>query len=298
MKSKTMLYVRDHWQLYVIFLLPALALTIIFRYIPMGGIMIAFQDYNPIRGLLGSRWVGLKHFSRFLSSPDFLSYLSNTLKLSVYGLLWGFPVPIILALLLNRVQSPSIKRNIQLVLYLPNFISVIVVCGIVRILLSVTGPVNNFFGTQINFMAAPEAFRSIYIASGIWQGAGWASIMYTAALANVNQETREAAMLDGANILQEIRVVEWPAIKDIALIQFILQAGNIMSIGFEKAYALQTDLNLPSAEIIATYVYKKGLLDGDYSFSTAVGLFNTVVNVIMLLIVNKTISKLNDEQGL
>ncbi|WP_294427556.1 sugar ABC transporter permease [uncultured Treponema sp.] len=298
MKSKTMLYVRDHWQLYVIFLLPALALTIIFRYIPMGGILIAFQDYNPIRGLLGSRWVGLKHFARFLSSPDFLSYLSNTLKLSVYGLLWGFPVPIILALLLNRVQSPSIKRNVQLVLYLPNFISVIVVCGIVRILLSVTGPVNNFFGTKINFMAAPEAFRSIYIASGIWQGAGWASIMYTAALANVNQETREAAILDGANILQEIRVVEWPAIKDIALIQFILQAGNIMSIGFEKAYALQTDLNLPSAEIIATYVYKKGLLDGDYSFSTAVGLFNTVVNVIMLLIVNKTVSKLNDEQGL
>lgn len=298
MKSKTMLYVRDHWQLYVIFLLPALALTIIFRYIPMGGILISFQDYNPIRGLLGSRWVGLKHFARFLSSPDFLSYLANTLKLSVYGLLWGFPVPIILALLLNRVQSPAIKRNVQLVLYLPNFISVIVVCGIVRILLSVTGPVNNFLGTQINFMAAPEAFRSIYIASGIWQGAGWASIMYTAALANVNQETREAAILDGANILQEIRVVEWPAIKGIALIQFILQAGNIMSIGFEKAYALQTDLNLPSAEIIATYVYKKGLLDGDYSFSTAVGLFNTVVNVIMLLIVNKTISKLNDEQGL
>ena len=142
MKSKTMLYVRDHWQLYVIFLLPALALTIIFRYIPMGGILIAFQDYNPIRGLLGSRWVGLKHFARFLSSPDFLSYLSNTLKLSVYGLLWGFPVPIILALLLNRVQSPSIKRNVQLVLYLPNFISVIVVCGIVRILFSVTGDEN------------------------------------------------------------------------------------------------------------------------------------------------------------
>lgn len=298
MKSKTLSYVRDHWQLYIIFLLPALALTIVFRYVPMGGILIAFQDYNPIRGLLASRWVGMKHFARFLSSPDFLSYLANTLKLSVYGLLWGFPVPIILALLLNRVQSPSIKRNVQLVLYLPNFISVIVVCGIVRIMLSVTGPVNSFFGSQVNFMAAPEAFRSIYIASGIWQGAGWASIMYTAALANVNQETREAAILDGANILQEIRVVEWPAIKSIALIQFILQAGNIMSIGFEKAYALQTDLNLPAAEIIATYMYKKGLLDGDYSFSTAVGLFNTVVNVIMLLVVNKTVSKMNEGQGL
>ena len=298
MKSKTLLYVRDHWQLYVVFLLPALALTIIFRYIPMGGILIAFQDYNPIKGLLTSRWVGVKHFARFLSSPDFLSYLANTLKLSIYGLLWGFPVPIILALLLNRVQSAGIKRNVQLVLYMPNFISVIVVCGMVRILLSVTGPVNNFLGTQINFMTSPDAFRSIYIASGIWQGAGWGSIMYTAALANVNHETREAAILDGANILQEIRVVEWPAIKNIVIIQFILQAGNIMSIGFEKAFALQTDLNLSSAEIIATYVYKKGLLDGDYSFSTAVGLFNTVINVIMLLIVNKTVSKLNDDQGL
>lgn len=298
MKSKTLTYIRQHWQLYVIFLLPAVLLTVIFRYIPMGGILIAFQDYNPIRGVLASRWVGLKHFSRFLSSPDFITYLLNTLKLSIYGLLWGFPVPIILALLLNRIRSAGIKRNIQLVLYMPNFVSVIVVCGIVRILLSVTGPLNHFLGTQINFMTMPSAFRSIYIASGIWQGAGWASIMYTAALANVSQETREAAILDGANILQEIAVVEWPAIKDMVVIQFILQAGNIMSIGFEKAYALQTDLNLPAAEIIATYVYKKGLLDGDYSFSTAVGLFNTIINVILLIIVNKTVSKMNDGQGL
>ncbi len=298
MKSKTLTYIRQHWQLYVIFLLPAVLLTVIFRYIPMGGILIAFQDYNPIRGVLASRWVGLKHFSRFLSSPDFITYLLNTLKLSIYGLLWGFPVPIILALLLNRIRSAGIKRNIQLVLYMPNFVSVIVVCGIVRILLSVTGPLNHLLGTQINFMTMPSAFRSIYIASGIWQGAGWASIMYTAALANVSQETREAAILDGANILQEIAVVEWPAIKDMVVIQFILQAGNIMSIGFEKAYALQTDLNLPAAEIIATYVYKKGLLDGDYSFSTAVGLFNTIINVILLIIVNKTVSKMNDGQGL
>lgn len=295
---KTFLYLRQHWQLYVIFLLPAFALTVIFRYIPMGGILIAFQDYNPIRGLLGSRWVGLKHFSRFLSSPDFLSYLANTLKLSIFGLLWGFPVPIILAFLLNCIHSHGIKRNIQLVLYMPNFVSVIVVCGIVRIVLSVTGPLNQFLSTQFNFMTMPGAFRSIYIASGIWQGAGWASIMYTASLSGVSQELREAAVLDGANLLQEIKVVEWPAIKDMVVIQFILQAGNIMSIGFEKAYALQTDLNLASSEIIATYVYKKGLLDGDYSFSTAVGLFNTVINVIMLLIVNKVVSKMNDEQGL
>ncbi|MGX8684923.1 MAG: ABC transporter permease, partial [Lachnospiraceae bacterium] len=291
---KTMLYVRQHWQLYFFFLLPALLLTIIFRYLPMGGILIAFQDYNPIRGILGSRWVGFKYFQRFLSSPDFLRYLANTLKLSIYGLLWGFPVPILLALLLNRIQSTGIKQKVQTVLYLPNFISVIVLCGLVRILLSVTGPLNHILGTQINFMTMPGAFRTIYIMSGIWQGAGWASIMYTAALSGASQELREAAIMDGANIFQQIKVVEWPAIKDMVVIQFILQAGNIMSIGFEKAYALQTDLNLSTAEIISTYVYKKGLLDGDYSFSTAVGLFNTVINVILLITVNKIVEKMND----
>ena len=294
----TLLYLKQHWKLYVIFLLPALALTLIFKYIPMGGIMIAFQKYNPIKGILGSEWVGFKYFERFLSSPDFMTYLINTLKLSVYGLLWGFPVPILLAFLLNRIQSTGIKKKIQLVLYLPNFISVIVLCGIVRIFLSVTGPVNLLFGTSINFMTMPEAFRTIYIASGIWQGAGWASIMYTAALSNASQELKEAALIDGANIFQQIKAVEWPAIKDLVVIQFIMQAGNIMSIGFEKAYALQTDLNLPASEIIATYVYKKGLLDGDYSFSTAVGLFNTVINVILLVVVNKIVAKMNDGKGL
>lgn len=293
-----MLYVRQHWQLYFFFLLPALLLTIIFRYLPMGGILIAFQDYNPIRGILGSRWVGFKYFHRFLSSPDFLRYLANTLKLSIYGLLWGFPVPILVALLLNRIQSAGIKQKVQTVLYLPNFISVIVLCGLVRILLSVTGPLNHIMGTQINFMTMPGAFRTIYIMSGIWQGAGWASIMYTAALSGASQELREAAIMDGANIFQQIKVVEWPAIKDMVVIQFILQAGNIMSIGFEKAYALQTDLNLSTAEIISTYVYKKGLLDGDYSFSTAVGLFNTVINVILLIVVNKIVEKMNDGKGL
>lgn len=294
----TLVYVRRHWQLYLLFLLPALALTLIFKYAPMGGILIAFQKYNPIKGILGSRWVGLKHFERFLRSPDFMQYLVNTLKLSIYGLLWGFPAPILLAFLLNRIESKGIKKKIQLVLYMPNFVSVIVLCGIVRIFLSVTGPINMLLGTQINFMTMPEAFRSIYIISGIWQGAGWASIMYTASLSNASQDLKEAAVIDGANIFQQIRAVEWPAIKDMVVIQFILQAGNIMSIGFEKAYALQTDLNLKTSEIIATYVYKKGLIDGDYSFSTAVGLFNTVINVILLIIVNKIVAKMNDGKGL
>ena len=294
----TLVYVKQHWQLYVFFLGPALLLTIVFRYIPMGGILIAFQKYNPFKGILGSEWVGLKYFKQFLSSPDFMQYLANTLKLSIFGLLWGFPMPIILALLLNRITSSKIKQKIQLVLYMPNFISVIVLCGMVRILLSVTGPFNMLLGTNINFLTIPAAFRPIYIISGIWQGAGWASIMYTAALSNASKELKEAAQIDGANIWQQIKAVEWPAIKDMVVIQFILQAGNIMSIGFEKAYALQSDMNLASSEIIATYVYKKGLLNGDYSYSTAVGLFNTIVNVILLIVVNKVVEKLNDGQGL
>lgn len=294
----TLVYMRQHWQLYVIFLLPAFALTIIFRYIPMGGILIAFEDYNAIQGFLGSPFVGFKHFRRFLSSPDFMAYLVNTLKLSIYGLLWGFPIPILLAFLLNRVESAKIKQKIQLVLYMPNFISVIVLCGIVRILLSVTGPLNMILGTSTDFMTMPEAFRTIYIASGIWQGAGWGSIMYTAALSNASQELKEAAVIDGANIFQQIKAVEWPAIKDVVIIQFIMSAGNIMSVGFEKAYALQTDLNMKTSEIISTYVYKKGLLDGDYGFSTAVGLFNTVINLILLVTVNKIVARMNEGKGL
>ncbi len=295
---KNVLYVKQHWQLYVLFLGPALALTIIFKYLPMGGVLIAFQKYNPFKGILGSEWVGLKYFKQFLSSPDFMQYLGNTLKLSIFGLLWGFPMPIILAFLLNRVASSKLKQKIQLVLYMPNFISVIVLCGMVRILLSVTGPLNMLMGTSINFLTIPSAFRPIYIISGIWQGAGWASIMYTAALSNASTELKEAAQIDGANIFQQIKAVEWPAIKDMVVVQFILQAGNIMSIGFEKAYALQSDMNLASSEIIATYVYKKGLLNGDYSYSTAVGLFNTIINVILLLVVNKVVEKMNDGQGL
>ncbi len=294
----TLVYLRQHWQLYVLFMLPAFALTVIFRYVPMGGILIAFMEYNPIRGILGSEWVGFEHFNRFLSSPDFMRYLMNTLKLSVFGLLWGFPAPILLAFLLNRILSSKIKQKIQLVLYMPNFISVIVLCGIVRIMLAPTGMINMLLGTSTNFMTMPSAFRTIYIASGIWQGAGWASIIYTAALSNASKELKEAAVIDGANIIQQIKAVEWPAIKDTVLIQFIMSVGNIMSVGFEKAYALQTDLNLNASEIISTYVYKKGLLDGDYGFSTAVGLFNTVINVILLISMNALVKKMNDGKGI
>lgn len=291
-------YIKRNWQLYLFFTLPGLLLTIIFKYIPMGGILIAFEDFNPMRGIFGSEWVGFEHFRRFLTSPDFMTYLVNTLKLSVYGLLWGFPVPIILALLLNRIRRKSLQKKIQLIIYAPNFISVIVLCGMIFIFLSPVGPVNKLFGTSINFMTMPEAFRSIYIASGIWQGAGWASIMYTAALSNSSPELVEAAVMDGASIFQQILNVDIPAIKPIIVIQFILQAGNIMSLGFEKAYALQTSLNIPTSEILPTYVYKLGLQMGDYSFSTAVGLFNSVINVVLLILVNTIVKKLNDGEGI
>ena len=262
-------YIKRNWQLYVFFLMPALLLTIIFKYIPMGGVLIAFEDYNVIKGVFGSQWVGLDYFRRFLSSPDFMKYLLNTLKLSAYSLLWGFPIPIILALLLNQIRRTGIKKKIQLLIYAPNFISVIVLCGMVRMFLSPVGPINQVFGSDTNWMTMPEAFRTIYIASGIWQGAGWASIMYTAALSNASKDLEEAAIVDGANIFQQIWYVQLPAIKNIIVIQFILQAGNIMSIGFEKAYALQTDMNLPASEILSTYVYRIGLLNGDYGYSTA-----------------------------
>lgn len=291
-------YIKKNWQLYIIFLLPAVILTFIFKYIPMGGILIAFKDYNAFQGIWGSDWVGFRYFQRFISSPDFMNYLLNTLKLSLYGLAWGFPIPILLALILNRIRRVGIKKNIQLLIYLPNFISVIVLCGMVKIFLSPVGPLNALFGTTADFMSMPEAFRTIYIASGIWQGAGWGSILYTASLANASQELTEAAVVDGANIFQQILHVDIPAIKNIIVIQFILQAGNIMSIGFEKAYALQTDMNIPASEILATYVYKIGLLNGDYGFSTAVGLFNSLINVVLLLIVNKVVSKLNEGQGI
>ena len=262
-------YVKKNWQLYVFFLLPALLLTIIFKYVPMGGVLIAFEDYNVIDGVFGSKWVGLEYFRRFLASPDFMNYLVNTLKLSIYGLLWGFPIPIILALLLNQIRRAGIRKKIQLLIYAPNFISVIVLCGMVRMFLSPVGPLNKLIGSDANWMTMPAAFRTIYI-----------------------------AVVDGANILQQIWYVQLPAIKNIIVIQFILQAGNIMSIGFEKAYALQTDMNLPASEILSTYVYRIGLLNGDYGYSTAVGLFNSVINVILLIFVNWVVKKLNDGEGL
>ncbi|MBO0994920.1 sugar ABC transporter permease [Bacillus sp. SD088] len=279
-------------------MMPAFTLLIIFKYLPIGGILLAFENYSGLKGLFGSEWVGLDNFKRFLSSTEFWRLFGNTLKLSIYSLLWGFFPPIILALLLSRVRHVGLRKRIQLFIYAPNFISVIVLAGMVFVFLSPVGPVNQFLGTEINFMAESSAFRTIYIASGIWQGAGWASIIYTAVLANVSKELIEAARIDGASLLQQIWHVELPTLRPIMVIQFILSVGHIMSIGFEKALALQTDLNRATSEIIPTYVYKIGIQVGDYGYSTAVELFNSIINVILLLMVNFIVSKLNNNEGL
>ncbi|QGQ96058.1 sugar ABC transporter permease [Paenibacillus psychroresistens] len=281
---------------------PAFILTIIFKYVPMYGAIIAFKDFSPSKGILHSDWVGFEHFRDFLTSPNFEVIFMNTLKLSLYGLILGFPVPIILALMLNQLRGVAIKKNIQLILYAPNFISVVVIVGMTFVFLSPTGPMNaiitSITGSPVMFMSDPDYFRSIYILSGIWQGAGFASIIFVAALAGVDPELHNAATIDGASILQRIRHIDLPTIKPVMAIIFILGAGGIMSIGFEKAFLMQTTLNVTTSEILPTYVYKIGLQAGDYAYSAAVGLFNSVINVILLIFVDFVVKKLNEGEGL
>lgn len=288
-------------KLLLLMLIPGLALTFVFRYIPMYGVLIAFKDYNPLKGVMGSEWIGFEEFIKFLSSPNFGTLLGNTLKLSVYGLLLGFLPPIILAIMLNQLLSDTAKKRIQLVLYAPNFISVVVIVGMIFLFFSVGGPINailKLVGLEANFLTNPDFFRPLYILSGIWQGMGWASTLYTATLVNVDPSLVEAAKLDGANIFQRIWYIDLPALKPVMVIQFILAAGGIMNVGYEKAFLMQTSLNLTSSEIISTYVYKIGLVSGDYSYSTAVGLFNALINIILLIAVNKIVKRVNDGQGL
>ena len=304
MKQKVknnLFYMRKNYLLYLL-VLPAIVLTFIFKYVPIYGFIIAFKNYNPLQGIIGSEWVGFEHFTRFLSSPNFMILLVNTLKLSVYGLLLGFFPPIILAISFNLLASDKLKKRLQLILYAPNFISVVIIVGMIFLFFSNKGPVNHiyefFTGKTVPFLTEPDFFRPLYIFSGIWQGIGWSSILYTATLSNVSPELIDAAKIDGANILQRIWHVDIPAIKPVMVISFILAAGGIMSVGYEKAYLMQTTMNLPSSEIIATYVYKVGLQSGDYSYSTAVGLFNSLINLILIIAVNQTVKKLNDGEGL
>ncbi|WP_407944350.1 ABC transporter permease [Ornithinibacillus californiensis] len=294
-------YFKSNYTLYL-FLAPAVIVVFIFNYIPMYGALIAFKDFSAMKGILGSDWVGLEHFKEFLTSPNFLNIFLNTIKLSFLELIIGFPIPIILALMLNQIRRAMVKKNIQLVLYAPNFISVVIVAGMIFILLSPTGPINTIFSMFTNspvpFMTDPDMFRPIYIFSGIWQTAGWASIIYVAALANVDPQLHEAATLDGASLFQRMIHIDLPTLKPVIAVLLILSVGGIMAIGFEKAYLLQTDLNLPASEILPTYVYKRGLQLGDYSYSTAVGLFNSIINVVLLIFANNVVKKLSKGESL
>lgn len=288
--------ILSNYQLYL-FLLPALIYFIVFHYVPMYGVLIAFKDFVATKGIMGSPWVGFKHFERFFDSYQFWGLIKNTLGLSVTQLIVGFPLPIFLALMLNQIRSEKYKRFVQTVVYAPHFISIVVLAGMIYVFFSNNGLINNliviFGGDPISFMAKPEWFKPLYIASGVWQETGWAAIIYLAALAGVSPELHEAAVMDGANKWQRIFHVDIPAIMPTAVILLILSVGNIMNIGFEKAYLLQTPMNQPAAEIIPTYVYKMGLQQAQYSFAAAVGLFNSVINLVLLVAVNKFAKKLS-----
>lgn len=278
-------------------LIPSVLITLVFKYFPMYGILLAFKDYNPMLGIAGSEWVGLEHFRDFLTSPNFMRLLENSLKLSIYGLLWGFFPPIIIALMLNQIMSEKVKSTLQTILYMPNFISTVIIVGIIFLLFSSSGPIVSILesiGIDVpNFLTDPGSFRPLYIISGIWQGMGWASLLYTAVLSGIPPELYEAAEIDGATIWQKILYIELPTMKPLIIINLILSVGGIMNIGYEKAYLMQTSLNLPASEIIDTYVYKVGLQSGDYSYSTAVGLFNTVINLILLITTTLIVNGIN-----
>jgi putative aldouronate transport system permease protein len=284
------------WELYLL-LIPGLIYFILFCYVPIYGVQLAFKDYIATKGIGGSPWVGVVNFNRFFNSYQFKQLLKNTLGLSLYQLSAGFPLPIILALLLNQVRGSKFKKLVQTATYAPHFISLVVIVSLVNIFFSVHGGLVNeivklFGGEPILFTGTEAYFNDIYVWSGVWQNMGWNAIIYLAALSSVSPDLHEAAIVDGANKLKRIWHIDIPSILPTAIILLILNFGQVMSLGFEKAYLMQNSLNIGSSEIISTYVYKIGILNAQYGFATAVGLFNSFINFALLLMVNKTANKL------
>ncbi len=285
-----------NYELYL-FLLPTLAYFVIFHYIPIYGVQIAFKNFIAVKGILGSPWTGFDHFERFFASNQFWTVLSNTLGLSLYELLVSFPAPILLALMLNQIGNGKFRKLVQTVTYAPHFISTVVIAGMLYLFLSPsTGLINKavevFGGSPIFFMAEPEWFKTIFVFSGIWQNVGWATIIYLAALSAISPELHEAAVMDGANKVQRIRHVDLPGIMPTIVILLILNIGHLMTVGFEKVYLMQNVLNIDASEVIQTYVYKAGLLNGQFSYSAAIGLFNSVINFILLITVNEAAKRM------
>ncbi len=297
-KSNLWLRTMKHYQLYLL-LLPSAVLLFCFAYLPMVGIVIAFQSYSPALGIAGSKFVGMKNFLQYFRSYQFGVTIKNTLVLSLYSILVGFPLPILLALMCNQMKTKMFKKVFQVITYLPHFISTMVMCGLILIFLSPSSGLfaNLFrlFGAQFpNLMSSASAFKHVYVWSDIWQHLGWDSIIYLAALAGIDPTYYEAATMDGASTLQKIRYIDIPMILPTAMVLLILRAGSILGIGFEKVFLLQNVQNIMSSEIISTYVYKMGMQSMQYSLSTAIGLFNTVVNLIVLLLVNFIARKTTD----
>lgn len=282
---------------------PSLILLILFSYLPMYGIIIAFKDYNAVQGIWGSPWTknfGFSHFIRFVTAYNFASLIKNTLVLSLYSLVVNAICPVVLALFVNEIQNKAFKRTVQTISYSPYFISCVVMVGMVVSFLNVDrGIVNkvitSFGGKGTMFMSDPDWFVHLYVWTGVWQGVGWASIVYLGCLSNVDPCLHEAAVIDGASRMKRLWHINLPAIIPVFTIQLILSVGNIMNVGFEKAYLMQTDANLSASEIIATYAYKISLLKKQYSFGTAVGLFNAAINIILLFIVNFVSKKVGQE---
>ncbi|WP_243647073.1 ABC transporter permease [Scopulibacillus darangshiensis] len=285
----------QHWELYL-FILPAVLYFVIFHYIPMYGVQIAFKDFIPSLGIWGSPWVGFEHFTRFFESYYFWDLIKNTLGISLYSLAVGFPLPIILALSLNEAKDGFFKRSVQTVTYSPHFISVVVMAGMVIAFLSpTTGLINHIIGLfgidPIPFMSDPKWFKTVYVFSDVWQNTGWGTIIYLAALAGVDPQLHEAAIVDGASRWQRIWHINIPALVPTMVILLILNTGSLLAVGFEKILLLQNSLNMESSDVIATFVYRSGILDAQYSFAAAVGLFNAVINAILLIVVNQIAKK-------
>lgn len=289
-----------HWQLYLVLLIPV-ALLIIFSYGPMYGVQIAFKDFKVRQGIWGSKWVGMKHFENFWGTYSFKRLITNTLTLSVYSLVAGFPIPILLALMLNECGNLKYKKAVQMITYAPHFISTVVMCSIILLVVTSAnnGILNNMLAAlgateRVDFITKPNYFAHIYVWSGVWQSMGYGSIIYIAALAGIDPSLHEAAMVDGASKIKRIWHIDLPGIMPTITILLILNVGSLMNVGYEKVLLLQNDLNMSASDIIATYVYRQGLEGAQYSFSAAVGLFNSVVNTILLVSVNFITKKLGE----
>lgn len=282
----------------LLLVLPVIVWYVLFHYVPMYGIVIAFKNYSPMKGIMGSSWVGLYQFKEFFNSVYAWRVIRNTLIINFYQLIFAFPAPIILALLLNEVKHTVFKKAVQTVTYLPHFISMVVICGMIVDFTTKDGLINNilalFGGERISFLLKPEWFRTVYVGSGIWQGIGWGSILYLAALTAIDTEQYEAAAIDGANRWRRFLTVTLPGIMPTIVIMFIMQIGRMMSEGAEKVILLYNPTTYETADIISSFVYRRGLVESNYSFSAAVGLFNSLVNLILIVSANWISRKVND----